>query len=194
MTRELVVRTWCDAHASKGEQVPGDVSYEVTWDGMARTLDLCTECAAFMVAPLLSVLTEVSAAPDAPAAGAAAKAPKAAKAAPSTARRPYARDTEVERGCLFCDYRTTGTPGALSQHVRIAHQIRAYDLVGSPAACPVCGEQRMTPQGLGGHLARSHGLGSVLDALWWADRNGDPHQAASRARAVVADVAARATD
>lgn len=167
MTRELVVRTWCDNHASKGEQVPGEVSHDVTWNGMARTLDLCAECDAFMVQPLVAVLTEVSAAPDAPARG------KTADAAPPHGPLRY---------CMLCDYRTEGTAPALSQHYRAAHDLAVGELL-TDLRCPVCGERRASSQGAGSHLRQTHGLAGIGDAMVWAASNGDPQGAVAALRA-----------
>lgn len=181
MTRELIVQMWCDAHAAKHERVRADVTHTVVWDGLARTLDLCQECDAFLAQPLVAILTEVSADVDTPAKGASAPA----KGAPG--RKPSGTPSDAKRGCALCDYLTKGGPSALSQHLRQRHGFNAGDIVGP--TCPVCGSNHPTANGMGNHVSIQHadvGAVSIADALWWAANNGDPHGAVQHARATAA--------
>lgn len=59
MAQELIQRIWCDRCMAKGEHVEGRTVPTIVFGNQApRELDLCPQCEADMVAPLLELLQE----------------------------------------------------------------------------------------------------------------------------------------
>lgn len=103
MARQITVRTLCDVHLAKGEQVDGR-ELTVALDGAKpRVLALCEPCYADLWAPVLALVSEHG-----------QPVPTDAAAQPTTApgrRLP----------CPFPDCTKVGDSSTLSSHVRHVH-------------------------------------------------------------------------
>jgi uncharacterized C2H2 Zn-finger protein len=144
MAQKIV--TVCDQHAARGQEVPG-----VTWrlavmvpGGRLATYDVdaCQDCAKPFV-DLAQFLSDVG--------RPVGKTPRAV---------PQADDTpEAERTCPECGLVSVNRT-AMRTHLRARHGKTVGQTTAATAAleCPECGGAYDTPQGLGAHRKRAHGV------------------------------------
>lgn len=171
MAQEIVIKTWCDSHATKDEHEPAtqyDVVIRRLGDPFAFvSVDLCEACAK-PLGDLLGELVEVGRPFDAATlaqvqAGASKPARKAAAArvVHTSGAQPL---TAGKYQCPACEHAYT-TKGILQKHVREAHGTTLGELLGESLdfPCEVDGCERAftTIQGLAVHQNRIHGLASV---------------------------------
>lgn len=58
MAKEIVAYIWCEIHLQKHEDRKPGTEFQISVDGKTRTLDLCDDCHAEYLAPLMGVLDE----------------------------------------------------------------------------------------------------------------------------------------
>lgn len=63
MAKEIVSYIWCEIHLQKDEDRKPATEHQITVDGKVRTLDLCDDCHAEHLAPLLAILEQYGAEP-----------------------------------------------------------------------------------------------------------------------------------
>lgn len=186
--QEVVVNTWCDRHAIAGERVVGQ-AFALSLPGHpARELDLCQPCRSDLVDELLELVVARSRPAEAPAPKVVGKGAKAGKAAANTAARMIAVEVpgQLELGaespveevhtCPVCGV-TSRSYAGVEQHMRNHHGTSLAKVFGSD--CPVCGRSCAT---VGGHGARAHGTGNLLELIAQAEQLGDPFGVVAQAR------------
>lgn len=165
MATEIIVFRWCDVHLAESEgveKVPGE-AYVVTIggadiDGKPREIDLCEQHRLDLMKPLLDVLVTHGGKPEALPHATGPKRPK----------------PEQTHACTLCASRSA-TAGTLRNHYITEHGQTMADALGTATRwCGVkgCGQGYEGIQGIGVHLARSHGIADKdeRDALMLAKK------------------------
>jgi hypothetical protein len=171
VAREVILKTWCDPHLDQGEHVEGQELPPLLLPDLpgrqAVTMAVCDVHRKELYEPLVDALREFGQHVDDEGnpTGPRGRYKKAEKPA-----RKYNETVEGGVKCPACEHRSPNVP-ALSSHARNTHDSTIAELEGKPTpyACPECPEDRpksfATPQALGAHRARMHGVkGTSKDA------------------------------
>ena len=179
---------WCDVElAGDGGRIPMATSHDVVIDGRAFTVDLCEDHEAALWKPFVAMVEAGSAPAPKTAQNRAQRAVATAGAGGTRTKtgRPVEHPERVLPVGVRCPLPDCGidyagrTEGALSQHLRTAHDTTGVSALGS--TCAVCGEVREDMRSLAQHLGREHpdmappSMTGALAAWWWASGHGDPH-------------------
>lgn len=147
MTREVQVNVWCDACIAEGRRSEAREVTLTIAGAKPRTLDVCAEHEASLIAPLVALLSEYGHAPD--------------------GSEPDAPPKTAQADCPVCGHKVSAAH--LPKHIYTLHlQVKPP----THRRCPECGwkppagtDRAMVPRRVGVHRVHEHGRKTLDDAL-----------------------------